>query len=59
MVRTKTPCHAEARAFVYADHPDWGTTYRDWTLAPILGGRGAVEFLVLSLNDVTARAATR
>jgi GAF domain-containing protein len=59
VVRTKTPYHAEARAFVYADHPDWGTTYWDWTLAPILDDRAEVEFLVLSLNDVTARMATR
>ncbi len=55
VVRTKTPHVALAKPFVFPDHPEWGTTYWDWTLVPILDEAGQVEFLVFSLNDVTAR----
>jgi PAS domain S-box-containing protein len=55
VVRTKTPYQALARPFIFPDHPEWGVTYWDWSLAPILDDRGAVDFLVFSLNDVTQR----
>jgi len=41
------------RPFVYPDHPEWGLTYWDWSLTPLLDGQGEVEFLILSLNEVT------
>lgn len=53
VVRTKTTYQALARPFRFADHPEWGVTYWDWTLVPILGTDGEVESLVLSLKDVT------
>ncbi|MDO8281900.1 MAG: ATP-binding protein [Thermodesulfovibrionia bacterium] len=53
VVRTKTAFQTFARPFSYADHPDWGVTYWNWTLVPILDNNGEVEFLAFSLVDVT------
>ena len=55
VVETKTPYQAIAKPFVFPDHPEWGITYWDWTLTPLLDEAGEVEFLVFSLNDVTER----
>jgi PAS domain S-box-containing protein len=55
VVETKTPYQATARPFSFPDHPEWGTTYWDWTLTPLLDEMGEVEFLVFSLEDVTER----
>ena len=53
VVETRTPYQAVAKPFAFPDHPEWGVTYWDWTLTPILDGAGEVDFLVFSLNDVT------
>ncbi|MBI5376917.1 MAG: PAS domain S-box protein [Candidatus Schekmanbacteria bacterium] len=53
VVKTKEPYQALARPFIYPDHPEWGVTYWDWTLTPILDNQNEVEFLVFSLKDVT------
>ena len=55
VVKTKIPYQAVARPFVFPDHPEWGVTYWDWTLVPILDDAGEVDFLVFALNDVTDR----
>jgi len=55
VVRSKTPYHAVAKPFTFPDHPEWGTTYWDWTLVPILNAAGEVEFLIFALDDVTER----
>jgi PAS domain S-box-containing protein len=55
VVQTKEPYQTVARPFVFPDHPEWGITYWDWTLAPLLDDRGEVEFLLFSLEDVTER----
>lgn len=55
VVRDKKPYQAVAKPFSFPDHPEWGTTYWDWNLVPILNGAGDVDFLVFSLNDVTAQ----
>jgi len=55
VVETKVPYQAIARPFTFPDHPEWGTTYWDWTLTPLLDDRGEVEFLVFALEDVTER----
>ena len=54
-VRTKTTYHVQAKPFRFPDHPEWGLTYWDWTLVPILDASGEVESLVFSLRDVTVR----
>jgi PAS domain S-box-containing protein len=53
VVETKTPYSAFAKPFVYPDHPEWGITYWDWTLNPVLDKNGEVDFLVFALKDVT------
>jgi PAS domain S-box-containing protein len=53
VVRSKNPYVAVARPFEFPDHPEWGITYWDWSLVPMLDEAGEVEFLVFSLNDVT------
>ncbi len=55
VVETKESFQVVARPFVFPDHPEWGITYWDWTLVPILDQAGEVEFLVFSLSDVTDR----
>lgn len=55
VVETKIPYQAIAQPFTFPDHPEWGVTYWDWTLTPLLGESGEVEFLVFALQDVTER----
>ncbi len=55
VVSTKTLYQAVAKPFVFPDHPEWGVTYWDWTLVPVLDNKGEVDFLVFSLKDVTDR----
>jgi PAS domain S-box-containing protein len=54
VVQTKVPHQTIARPFVFPDHPEWGVTYWNWTLTPLLDDGGEVEFLVFALEDVTA-----
>ncbi len=53
VVATKSHHTALGKPFSYADHPEWGVTYWDWSLVPLLDEQGEVEYLVLSLRDVT------
>ncbi len=53
VVKTKEPFQVFARPFVFPDHPEWGVTYWDWTLTPLLDETGEVKFLVFALEDVT------
>lgn len=53
VVRDKTPCSIHARPFVFPDHPEWGTTYWDLAVVPIVNPRDEVVQLVFSLHDVT------
>ena len=55
VVETRIPFAAKAKAFEYADHPEWGVSYWDWTLTPLLDEAGEVEFLVFSLENVTTQ----
>ncbi len=43
------------RPFVFPDHPEWGTTYWDLALVPILDEEGEIELFVFTLKDVTER----
>jgi PAS domain S-box-containing protein len=45
----------QARPFEYADQPERGVTYWDWSLVPVKGGSIGVQGLVLSLTEVTDR----
>lgn len=53
VVASKRPFQTFARPFRYPDQPDRGTTYWDWTLAPVLDDAGEVELLVFTLREVT------
>ena len=58
VVETKQPFEAIARPFSFPDQPERGMTYWDWTLVPVLDDRGAVDFLLFSLHDVTEHVRT-
>ncbi|MGA7616197.1 MAG: PAS domain-containing protein [Thermoanaerobaculia bacterium] len=58
VVATKEPFRTYARPFAYAEHPERGTTYWDWSLVPVLDEGGEVSLLVFSLEDVTERVVT-
>jgi len=47
--------HFEAKPFEYANQPERGVTYWDWTLTPVKNSDGQVQGLVFSLLDVTER----
>jgi PAS domain S-box-containing protein len=53
VIRTKAPFQKSGQPFVYPNHPEWGLNYWDWSLTPLLDSQGEVEFLILSLNEVT------
>lgn len=53
--REKKVYSRSARPFAFSDHPEWGTTYWDIGLVPILDRRGEIEMFLLTLKDVTAR----
>jgi PAS domain S-box-containing protein len=55
VVETGRPYEVFARPFTFPDHPEWGITYWNLSLSPVLDAKGGVEFLVFSLEDVTAR----
>jgi PAS domain S-box-containing protein len=55
VVAAKVPYQAVAKPFSFPDHPEWGVTYWDWNLVPILDSSGEVDFLVFSLQNVTER----
>lgn len=42
-----------ARPFVFPDHPEWGTTYWDLGLVPVLDKESEIEFFIFTLKDVT------
>ncbi len=53
------PVAYQARPFQYADQPERGVTYWDWTLVPVQDEGGEVQGLVFSLADVTDQERAR
>ncbi|MBN1262322.1 MAG: PAS domain S-box protein [Anaerolineae bacterium] len=47
------PVKFHAKPFEFPDHPEWGTTYWDWTLTPVKNENGEIQGLAFSLFDVT------
>jgi PAS domain S-box-containing protein len=43
----------QSRPFVFPDHPEWGTTYWDLAVVPILDSAGEIELFLFTLKDVT------
>ncbi len=55
VVATGEPYYAHAKPFEYAEHPERGTGYWDWSMVPARDEQGRVKMVVLSLLDITAR----
>ncbi len=55
VVATGKPYVAHAKPFEYPDHPEWGVTYWDWSLVPVLGDDKAVTGLIFTLLNVTVQ----
>lgn len=53
VVRTKESYTVLARPFTFPNHPEWGVTYWDCTLIPILDSSGEVDLLIFTFKDVT------
>jgi PAS domain S-box-containing protein len=46
---------AHEQPFEFPDHPEWGTTYWDWSLQPVEDSNGQIDGLVYCLQDMTER----
>ena len=55
VVETGEPYTVYARPFTYAEHPERGVTYWDWTLRPVRDTDGKISGLVFCLIHVTDR----
>ncbi|UCC97262.1 MAG: PAS domain S-box protein [Phycisphaerales bacterium] len=55
VMKTGVPYSTYAKPFEYAEHPERGVTYWDWSLVPIKQQDGTVSGLVLTLSNVTER----
>jgi formate hydrogenlyase transcriptional activator len=55
VVTTGEPYYVYAKPFEYAEHPERGVTYWDWSLQPVNEPDGSVGGIVLSLVNVTER----
>lgn len=53
--REKKTVIEQARPLSFDQHPEWGTTFWDMALVPILNASGQLDSLVYSLQDVTKR----
>jgi PAS domain S-box-containing protein len=55
VVETGEPYSVVEKPFTYADHPERGISYWDWSLHPVKEADGRVSGVVLSLVNVTER----
>jgi PAS domain S-box-containing protein len=55
VVETGEPYTTYAKPFEYAEHPERGVSYWDWTLLPMKDAAGAVQGVMLWLVNVTDR----
>nr|MDO8082153.1 PAS domain-containing sensor histidine kinase [Candidatus Freyarchaeota archaeon] len=53
VVETGEPYFVKAKPFEYAEHPERGVSYWDWSLIPIKDSEGVVKGLVLTVQNVT------
>ena len=52
-VKEKKIYSVKARSFTFPDHPEWGETFWDLGLVPILDENGEIKFFLFTLKDVT------
>ncbi|MFX0087813.1 MAG: PAS domain-containing protein, partial [Candidatus Hodarchaeota archaeon] len=55
VIETKEPYFADAKPFEYAEHPERGVSYWDWSLIPIKNLKDEITGLILTLQEVTDR----
>jgi PAS domain S-box-containing protein len=55
VIRTETAHREFAKPYIFPGSPQRGTTYWNWTLAPLINNKEKIEWLVLNLEDVTER----
>ena len=55
VVTTGEPCSFQGKPFEYAEHPERGVTYWDWSLHPVKGSDDKVDGVLLCLVNVTKR----
>ncbi|MDH4130022.1 MAG: ATP-binding protein, partial [Spirochaetota bacterium] len=55
VVKTHKHYEAFSRPFTFPDHPEWGVTYWDLSLVPVINDKNDIELLVFTLRDVTDR----
>ena len=53
--REKKIYNKSERPFIFPDHPEWGTTYWDLAMVPILDSTGEIELFVFTLKNVTEK----
>lgn len=58
VIATGEPYYAYSKPFVYAEHPERGVTYWDWSLQPVKEPSGKVSGIILSLVNVTGHKRT-
>lgn len=58
VVASKEPLYILERPFSFPDHPEWGTSYWDLALAPMMNAQQQIDCLVFTLNNVTERKRT-
>ena len=56
---TGEPVHFVEKPFVYADQPERGVTYWDWTLTPLKDAQGRVAGFAFALGDRTEQVRHR
>jgi two-component system CheB/CheR fusion protein len=59
VVETGEPFYAEERPFEFADQPERGTTWWNWSLVPVRSAGGRMHGVLLSLIDVSAQVTAR
>lgn len=50
----KSIFQTKARPFLFPDHPEWGETYWDLGVVPILDADEEIEYFLFTLKDVTS-----
>jgi PAS domain S-box-containing protein len=55
VVKNGEPFIEYDRPYTFPDHPEWGTSYWDWSLTPIKDAKGRVTNLLFSLRDVSEK----
>ncbi|MBF0156752.1 MAG: PocR ligand-binding domain-containing protein [Magnetococcales bacterium] len=59
VVESGEPFSITAKPFEFPEHPEWGISYWDWSLDPIRGKDGRVEWLIFILREVTQNRRTQ